>query len=202
LKNSKLKLIEKETLATFKKEMPGRYFSHLYGKDKFISHDNKINNLYRFGLNFPPEFFSGKKIIDLGAGTGENTVSLARWGGVITLVEINSNALKIAKTVFSKYTKNFNRHKFINSSLYDIDLKSLREKFDISHSRGVFTHVYNKFKAFKILASLAKPGGYIIYGDRNVFGGLQEMLQRFAIYFLINKSNDKLDNFEKKKFYN
>ena len=39
------------------------------------------------------------------------------------------------------------------------------EKYDISHSRGVFTHVANKAKAFSLLSSYAKPGGYVIYDD-------------------------------------
>ncbi len=191
-------LIEEQVLSTFKKEIPSQYFSHLDKTNKFYDHENKVTNLYRFGLMFPPEFFLGKKVIDLGSGTGDNTISLARWGALITLVEINPDALEISKNVFSKYTKNFHKHKFINSSLYDIDLNSLRETFDISHSRGVFMHVEDKLKAFKILAALTKPGGYIIYGDRNTYGGLQEMLQRYAIYYLLNKSAKKIVDTDEK----
>ena len=190
--SKKLKFIEQQTLSTFKKEIPSQYFSHLHGKKGFNDHHLKVEKLYRFGLVLPPEFFLGKKIVDLGAGTGENTISLARWGASLTLVEINSNALEIAKSIFSKYSKNYSKHKFINSSLYDLNLKLLAGTFDISHSRGVFTHVENKFKAFKILSSLTKPGGYIIYGDRNTLGGVQEMLQRYAIYYLIKKFNKKI----------
>lgn len=188
----KNRFIEEQVLSTFKKEIPSQYFSHLNKANKFYDHDNKVTNLYRFGLMLPPEFFSGKRVIDLGCGTGENTISLARWGALLTLVEINPDALEICKKVFSKYTNNFHKHKFINRSLYDININSLRETFDISHSVGVFTHVKNKSKAFKILAALTKPGGYVIYGDRNTYGGLQEMLQRYAIYYLLNKSTKKI----------
>lgn len=194
----KNRFIEEKVLSCFKKEIPSQYFSHLNKTNEFYNHENKVANLYRFGLMFPPEFFLGKKVIDLGSGTGENTISLARWGALLTLVEINPDAIEISKKVFSKYTNNFHKHKFINSSLYDIDLNSLRETFDISHSRGVLTHVENKLKAFKILAALTKPGGYIIYGDRNTYGGLQEMLQRYAIYYLINKSDKKIIDYDEK----
>lgn len=187
-----LKKTEAETLKTFKKHRPSEYFSHLANEKYFQEHDSKVENLYRFGLTFPPEMFAGKKLIDLGAGTGEHTVSLARWGAHCTLVEMNDDAVEIAKKNFKQHTKEYNNHHFINSSLYDIDLQNLEEKFDISHSRGVFTHVADKRKAFKILASLAKPGGYVIFGDRNTCGGIQEMLQRLAIYKLGGISDEKI----------
>lgn len=187
-----IKSTELETLATFKKHRPSEYFSHLEVEQAFESHDSKIERLYRFGLTFPPEFFNDKTLIDLGSGTGEHTVSLARWGAKCTLVEMNSDAVEVAKSVFQKYSKNLQDHCFINGSLYDIDIDSLRESFDISHSRGVFTHVADKSRAFNILAALAKPGGYVIYGDRNTCGGLQEMLQRLAIYHLGGVNDEKI----------
>jgi 2-polyprenyl-3-methyl-5-hydroxy-6-metoxy-1,4-benzoquinol methylase len=179
-----LKQTESETLATFKKHRPSEYFSHLESADAFTTHETRVERLYRFGLTLPPEFFAGKTLIDLGCGTGEHTVSLARWGAVCTLVEMNEEAVAVARRVFAQHTANPGAHQFINASLYDIDVEGLRERFDISHSRGVFTHVADKARAFRILASLAKPGGYVIFGDRNTSGGVQEMLQRLAIYHL------------------
>jgi ubiquinone/menaquinone biosynthesis C-methylase UbiE len=136
--------------------------------------------------------FNGKTLIDLGAGTGEHTVSVARWGAKCTLVDMNSDALEVAQKNFAQFVPDSSGHQFISESLYDIDLKNLAGNFDISHSRGVFTHVADKKKAFNILTSLAKPGGYVIYGDRNTAGGLQEMLQRLAIYKLGGDSDEKI----------
>lgn len=188
------KKVEQETLQTFKKHRPSEYFSHLGTTQSFFEHDAKVERLYRFGLTFPPEMFNEKTLIDLGAGTGEHTVSLARWGAKCTLVEMNSDALEVAQKNFAQFVPDSSggRHQFINNSLYDIDLKNLAGNFDISHSRGVLTHVADKKKAFNILASLAKPGGYVIYGDRNTAGGLQEMLQRLAIYKLGGDSDEKI----------
>jgi len=179
-----LKHVEAQTLSTFRKHRPSEYFSHLGTGESFAAHDGKVERLYRFGLTVPPEFFNGRTLVDLGAGTGEHTISLARWGAKCTLVEMNSDAVAVAKGVFSTHAPRFEDHTFINSSLYDIDLDAMRGNFDISHSRGVFTHVADKARAFRILVALAKPGGYVIYGDRNTCGGVQEMLQRYAIYKL------------------
>ncbi len=187
-----LKETEEETLGTFKKHRPSEYFSHANSDAYFKDHDQRVENLYRFGLTLPPEFFRGRTLIDLGAGTGEHTVSLARWGARCTLVEMNSDAIHVAKNVFESFTVNPEQHIFINSSLFDLDLDKLRGQFDIAHSRGVFTHVADKRLAFEILSELVKPGGYIIYGDRNTAGGVQEMLQRYAIYRLGGTSDEKI----------
>lgn len=192
MNQSFLKKTEKETLETFKKHRPSEYFSNAKSIDGFKDHNQRVENLYRFGLTIPPEFFKGRTLIDLGAGTGEHTVSLARWGAKCTLVEMNSEAINVAKNVFKSFTINPDQHTFIHSSLFDLDLDNLKGTFDIAHSRGVFTHVADKRLAFEILSELVKPGGYIIYGDRNTTGGVQEMLQRYAIYRLGGTCDEKI----------
>tara|TARA_B100000519_G_scaffold196672_1_gene203345 strand:+ start:5086 stop:6300 length:1215 start_codon:yes stop_codon:yes gene_type:complete len=194
-----LKSVEKSTLKTFKTHRPSEYFSDNESDQSFNVHDEKVEHLYRFGLSLPPEYFKGKRLIDLGAGTGHHTVSLARWGAKCTLLEMNEDALIVAKNLFSEFS-NTEDHNFIHSSLYDIDLEKYREKFDIAHSRGVFTHVADKRRAFSILATLAKPGGYIIYGDRNTYGGIQEMLQRLAIYNFAGNDEAKIVEASEKLF--
>lgn len=191
-----LKDVENATLATFVKQRPSEYFSHLQSDKAFLDHHRKVERLYRLGLCLPPEFFREKKLIDLGAGTGENTISLAHWGADCTLVEMNSEALKVAEQVFNQRLTSGSKHKFICQSLFDLDTRDLNGKFDFSHSRGVFTHVADKERAFNILSGLAKPGGYVIYGDRNTAGGTQEMLQRFAIYWLarLNRNSNLEDS--------
>ena len=196
---SNIKTVEQSTLKTFKTHRPSEYFSHKETDNSFSIHDRKVEYLYRFGLALPPEYFNGKKLIDLGAGTGHHTVSLARWGAKCTLVEMNEDALMVAKKVFSEFCEEED-HNFINSSLYDIDLETYHEKFDIAHSRGVLTHVADKRDAFRILAALAKPGGYVIYGDRNTYGGIQEMLQRMAIYKFAGNNEDQIVKVSEKLF--
>ena len=186
---------EKATLETFRAHRPSEYFSHLDYLESFEVHHRKIEELYRFGLNFPPEMFLGKKVLDLGCGTGENTISLAKWGADCSLVEINPEALERAKEVFGKLDAD-RRHHFINKSVFDLSKDDyLPESFDVAHSRGVFTHVADKKRAFEILVDAAKAGGYVIYGDRNTAGGVQEMLQRMAIYSLADGSKERICEF-------
>jgi SAM-dependent methyltransferase len=185
-------LTEKATLKTFRSHRPSEYFSHLDYVESFERHHDKIEELYRFGLNFPPEMFAGRKVLDLGCGTGENTISLAKWGAKCTLVELNPDAIQRAKEVFKHLAPDADC-RFINKSVFDLSEDDFApETFDVVHSRGVFMHVADKGKAFEILVRAAKVGGFIIYGDRNTAGGVQEMLQRMAIFSLAGGNTEKI----------
>ena len=177
----KIKENEKSVLDTFQAEIPSVYYSDKSEED-FLAYRANAEYMYRNLFKFPPEMFLGKKLIDFGAGTGENTVYLANWGSNCTLVEMNDLAQDISKKVFQKYTDNFNDHDFILSSIFDFEQPELYEKFDIVHCRGVLSHTADKKRAFDTIVKYLKPGGYLIFGDPNKVGGFQNMLQRFIIY--------------------
>ena len=176
------KLVEKTVLNTFQEEIPSIYFSDK-NKSEYEKFKDNAEYVYRELFNFPKEMFRDKKLLDFGGGTGEQTVYLTNWGAEITHVEMNSMAIAIAKKVFQKHGSNVDKHRFVNKSIFDFDTN---KKYDIVHSRGVFSHTYNKEKAFNKLVSFLKPGGYLIFGDPNKIGGFQNMLQRIAIYTFAN----------------
>ena len=180
--------VEKIVLKTFQEEIPSVYFSDKSQAEHKKFADN-AEYIYRDLFNFPKEMFANKKMLDFGGGSGEQTVYITNWGAQITHVEMNSMAIDIAKKVFKKYGSNYNKHKFIESSIFDYKAKT---KFDIVHSRGVFSHTYNKELAFDKLASNLKVGGYLIFGDPNKIGGFQNMLQRHIVYSL-GRDKDEME---------
>lgn len=184
---NKIKRTEKATLKTFQKEIPSNYFFKKKSKE-YLRFIKNVEFMYKYNLKLPPEVFKGKKLIDFGAGTGENTIYLANWGAKCTLVEMNPIAHNISKKVFKKYSKSFKDHKFINSSIFDVKFK--KNFYDIVHCRGVLSHTSAKEVAFKKISSALKKGGLMIFGDPNKSGGFQNMLQRFAVYNFSNNDED------------
>lgn len=176
----RIKKTEAETLKTFQEEIPSIYFSDKTEKDYAAYRDN-AEYIYRDLFKFPPKMFDGTKLIDFGAGTGENTVYLANWGACCTLVEMNELAQGISREVFRKYATRYETHRFVHSSIFDY-APSPDEQYDIVHCRGVLSHTAAKEEAFRRIATFLKPGGYLIFGDPNKAGGFQNMLQRFAVY--------------------
>jgi len=177
MKSEKIKQVEQATLKTFQEEIPSIYFSDK-SEEAFRAYSENALFTYRDLFKFPPKMFADASLVDFGAGTGENTISLALWGANCTLVEMNEKALAVARQVFERYAKS-GQHSFIQSSIFDYESPG---KYDIAHCRGVLSHTADKEGAFKKIAGFLKPGGFLIFGDPNKAGGFQNMLQRFAVY--------------------
>lgn len=177
MKTEKIKQVEQATLKTFQEEIPSIYFSDKSEKE-FRAYSENAAYMYRDLFKFPQRMFANASLIDFGAGTGENTVSLALWGADCTLVEMNDKALAIAKRVFERFACD-GKHSFVQSSIFDYESPL---KYDIVHCRGVLSHTADKEGAFRKVAGYVKPGGFLIFGDPNKAGGFQNMLQRYAVY--------------------
>ena len=54
-------------------------------------------------LKLVPNYFKNKKIIEVGGGTGENSIFYALWGGEVTIIE----PLEISSSRASKLFKSF-----------------------------------------------------------------------------------------------
>ena len=182
---NKFKKIQSKVLEAFREEIPSIYYSDKSKKD-YEKWKSVMESHYRDLMKFPINMFFNKELIDLGSGTGENTIYFDNWGATCTLVEMNPDAFKISKKIFKKYSKK-KGHKFFNKSIYDFKTS---KKFDLVHSRGVFAHTNDPVKAFDKLASLLKRGGYLIYGDGNKSGNFQNMLQRLAIFHFADNWDD------------
>lgn len=115
----RIKQVEQATLRTFQTELPSVYFSDKT-ETEFQQYTENAEYTYRDLFKFPPKMFAGATLIDFGAGTGENTVSLARWGADCTLVEMNDKALAIARQVFDRYAAR-GVHSFVHASVFDYE---------------------------------------------------------------------------------
>jgi 2-polyprenyl-3-methyl-5-hydroxy-6-metoxy-1,4-benzoquinol methylase len=192
MKSEKVAQVERATLKTFQEEIPSIYFSDKT-EAEFNAYVANAEYTYRDLFKFPPKMFAGAELIDFGAGTGENTISLARWGANCTLVEMNEKAIAIAKQVFAKYASS-GRHQFVHSSIFDFESPL---QYDIVHSRGVLSHTADKRGAYRKIATFLKPGGFFIFGDPNKAGGFQNMLQRYAVYRHAKTWDEMVDVSEK-----
>ena len=149
-------------------------------------------NIIIYLFKLPLKIFKGCDLIDFGAGTGDNTLFLAE-SGANCIGRYESTCSRKIKKLFKYFlNKRIYKHKFIVSSIFNFKYK----KFDFVQSRGALAHTENPRLAFKKCASFLKKGGMIIYGDPNQFGGFQNMLQRYIVYFLSKDKNDMIKNCE------
>ena len=98
-------------------------------EDIYPTSGNLANNLLE---NFD---VSGKKVLEIGAGTGRDSVRLKKKGGVIFVLDYARNSLKIVKQVAEK--EGLKIH-YILGDAFNLPIKS--GSFDVTFHQGLIEH--------------------------------------------------------------
>ncbi|MCX6814388.1 MAG: class I SAM-dependent methyltransferase [Candidatus Aenigmarchaeota archaeon] len=102
--------------------------------------------------------FRNKRVLEIGCGTGINSVLMAKAGAHVTLLDSSREALSIAKKLLDKFSldgelvcENAFRHMF-------------RDEFDLVHSEGVIEHFTGEYRQEIVDAHsvAAKAGGMVL----------------------------------------
>lgn len=110
----------------------------------------------------PPEWFPGKKVIDVGCGIGRFTYGLLSLGAEVTSCDASTSALERTQKLCEPYKKHLRT--FQTNLLKD---KLPQGEFDLAFSFGVVHHTGNTYLAMKKVCSAAKAGGKVflmVYG--------------------------------------
>ena len=105
-----------------------------------------------------------KQVVDFGCATGYFANLLNSKGCIVTGVEINSDAAKIAE----KYCKKV--------VVTDLDLASITEilpsqEFDVAVFGDVLEHLRNPWKVLEEAQHILKPDGYVVASIPNIAHG-------------------------------
>ena len=178
--NLTLKKLDK----VYSEENPSFFIKDLKKKFKISKLiDNRKEFLFK--LKLTQKNFKNVELLDLGCGSGQNTIVFDSLGARCTMVEFNKNSYNNAKKLFKIYSKN--KFKIFNKDLFDFKIK---KKFDIVVSNGVAHHTYDVKKNIDLACKYVKKNGFIILGVCTPEGWFQRNLQR-AILFQI--SNNKVE---------
>ena len=133
----------------------------------------------------PPKIFKNTELLDLGCGTGQNTIHYDWAGAKCTLVEYDKYSFLKAKDLFKNYAKN--KFKILRSDLFKF--KS-NKKFDFVVTNGVAHHTYDVLKNIKLAIKYLKRDGFLILGIGETNGFFQRHLQRYILYNLSSDHNE------------
>ncbi len=119
---------------------------------------------------------AGKKILDLGCGTGRHAILLARAGGLVTGVDFSDEMLAVARSNAEGLGI-----AFINAELGAVPLE---EPFDLVLCSLVLSHVPDLLPAMKEMSRLVRPGGRIIITDLRTDHWLRKTrkIRKFGTY--------------------
>lgn len=120
-----------------------------------------------------PECITGRRIIDLGCGTGRDVyvcAALAGPGGFVMGVDMEVDSLAIARRNVESTMERFG-HKEPNVAFRKGSIEKLRdaeiadEDYDVVISNRAFSMVADKVRALKEILRILKPGGEFHFSD-------------------------------------
>jgi 2-polyprenyl-3-methyl-5-hydroxy-6-metoxy-1,4-benzoquinol methylase len=102
--------------------------------------------------------FGGKKVLEIGCGTGINSVLMAGAGAKVTLLDSSKEALGIAKGLLEKYSL---RGELVQRDAF---YHGFEDEFDLVHSEGVVEHFRGGYRQGIVdaHARAAKKGGRVL----------------------------------------
>ena len=123
------------------------------------------------------DFFSGKKCIDIGCGTGRFSFCMANLGASVWGVDPGQKSIEFAQLLASELeVKNTN---FSVQNAYDLDFTD--ENFDFATCNGVLHHLDNPNKALQEIYRVLKNGGHFwlyVEGSGGVYHDVWDVIQR------------------------
>ena len=103
------------------------------------------------------ERWRGKEVLEIGCGIGTDSCNFVRKGANLTIVELSTESLSIARKRLELYGLKAN---FINGNAEELDqLLPPHQKFDLIYSFGVIHHTPHPDKVIEAIAKRLKPRG-------------------------------------------
>lgn len=153
-------------------------------------HVSRRTTLYRT-LGLLPSFFAGKKVLEVGPGSGHNSIVVASWNpSVYLLVEPNPTGVSHIREVFNKHLED-NLPQIVNTTIEDYVSS---EQYDIIICEGMIPGVCNKGQILKKLDSFLKKDGVLIVTCADEISIFFEIIR----YFIAFKLTRGMSNFEDK----
>jgi len=102
--------------------------------------------------------FQGKRVLEIGCGTGINSVFMARAGARVTFLDYSQEALDIVKKTLEKFSL---EGELVLANAFD---HGFFEEFDLVHSEGVIEHFSGDYRQNIVdaHARAAKRGGKVL----------------------------------------
>jgi len=116
------------------------------------------------------------RIADIGCGTGQMSLYLARADRIVVGADMTPASLRLAAAAARRFE--LDRVRFVETDLRRPGLQA--GAFDVVYSSGVLHHTPDPRASFANLAALARPGGMIVLGVYNAFARIPSRLRRVA----------------------
>src|SRR3984893_12464724 len=116
------------------------------------------------------------RIVDIGCGTGQMCLYLARPDRVVIGADLTRASLRLGASAARRF--GLDRVRFIETDLRRPGLRA--GSFDVVYSSGVLHHTPDPRASFARIAQLARPGRMVVLGLDNAFARIPLRLRRMV----------------------
>jgi 2-polyprenyl-3-methyl-5-hydroxy-6-metoxy-1,4-benzoquinol methylase/uncharacterized protein YbaR (Trm112 family) len=117
---------------------------------------------------------SDARILEIGCGTGQMSLFLARAERVVIGADLTRASLQLGAAAAERF--GVDGVQFVETDLHRPGLRA--GAFDVVYASGVLHHTPDPRRAFSSLAPLVRPGGMIVLGLYNAFARIPLQLRR------------------------
>ena len=128
-------------------------------------------------LCISPEWFPGRKVLDVGCGGRRWSYGLQKLGCEVTAVDASSAAVDFVRSNLAE-----GNMRVYQANIFDLPSEITDQRYDLVFSWGVLHHTGDTFRALSTIAPLVKPDGVLyiyLYGKRS-WGRLKSLLVKMA----------------------
>jgi len=145
-------------------------------------------------FNNDKNFWDGKKVLELGCGTGELAVSLSNAGAKVKAIDFSSSSIKKARALAEKFSS---KVEFSEENILEFNSE---DRFDIVIALGSLHHTVDAKKGYEIGVKHLKKNGIIIIGLYNKYSRARHRAKRFILKLLCGSNIEKRIAFGEKIF--
>jgi 2-polyprenyl-3-methyl-5-hydroxy-6-metoxy-1,4-benzoquinol methylase len=135
--------------------------------------EDRLHNILFSRLKLPRIVFRDRTVADLGCGTGEKNIILARWGAACHGIDFNPDSIGRAKAIANR----FGLTDRLWFGVQDVHKPRLpKTAYDFVICNGVLPHVENPEGVIGEMARLVAPDGFAVVGYLDSGGNIQRLL--------------------------
>jgi SAM-dependent methyltransferase len=116
------------------------------------------------------------RIAEIGCGTGQTSLYLARADRTVVALDLSREALKLGAAAAARY--GVERIAFVEADLTRLPLRA--DAFDLVYSSGVLHHTPDPRAAFARIVKAVRPGGMVVIGLYNKIARLPLRVRRLV----------------------
>ena len=186
---------DKRSISNTVKSFYNKYPFPGFDINKYISRDDLLKQATEYAKMIYMNIPYGKKIIDIGCGTGQFTCLLSLKASYVVGVDFSEASIKRANEL--KQRLGLKNIEFLVGNIENLNIP--QGKFNYVFCNGVLHHLKDQYKGFLNICRFLDEGSYIIMGSYNKYGrivfNMRKMLSKIISK---NRNRPKIEEIKSK----